>query len=201
MRKYSILALVTISLLLSAMAPLRASSIFINGSDTPDYLATANYTPFTDTVNGITASFTGSTDPLSFQITPTSGYVTWGPEMLLTNNLGSTLTIDFGQDLDTISMDFGTYTNDPLELTLYLGGNQVGSPVQETGTQILTDGLYEGNIGLSGQAFDSVVVSDASSGLPVFGVGNITVADAPEPCFFWVFPAFGAGLGLWKRRG
>jgi hypothetical protein len=200
MRKYSIPALASFCWLLALAAPSHASSIFINGSDEPYNPSSPIYTPFTDTVNGITASFTGSTDPLAFQIAPTAGYVTWGPEMILTNNVGSTLTIDFSQNLDTISMDFGTYTSDALTLTLYSGANVVGRPIDVSGTQLVSNGFYEGIIGLSGQSFNAVVLSDASSAIPIFGVGNITVANAPEPGYFWMFPALGFGLAIWKRR-
>ncbi len=198
MRKCSITTLTKVSLLAVALAaiPLDASTIFINGTDEP----LATYTPFSDTINGITATFSSSSDPLAFQTNPTTNYVSWGPEMLSTNLFGSTLTITFSQSFDSISMEFGTYTADPLELLAYSGGTQVGSPVDMTGTQIVTDGFYENTIALSGVSFDSVVLSDGSSGLPIFGVGNITVAEAPEPGYFWVFPAVGICLAMWKRR-
>ncbi|HTX39977.1 MAG TPA: hypothetical protein VME43_33390 [Bryobacteraceae bacterium] len=179
-----------------AAIPLDASTIFINGTDEP----LATYTPFSDTIDGITATFSSGSDPLAFETNPTTNYVDWGSEMLSTNTFGATLTITFSQSFDWISIDFGTYTADPLELVAYLGRTQAGSPVDITGTQVVTDGFYQSTIGLSGVSFDTIVLSDPSSGLPIFGVGNITVAEAPEPGYFWIFPAVGICLAMWKRR-
>ncbi len=127
--------------------------------------------------------------------------------MLITVDFPSTVTIGFSGGsptlLDSISMDFGTLPGDTIELVAYLGGiggTEVGS-TSATGTVVV--GLAEGtNFSFSGGTFDTVQLSD-SDGL--IAVGNITVtADAPpapEPSYFWMFPAIGLGLAIRKRRG
>lgn len=193
-----------------AAIPLHAGSIFING-DPPGDVGTGQGTPFSDTNNGITATFSSNDDAMfssGFATASTTGDVSWGPEMLIAEDVGATLTIGFSQTLDSISMDFGTLTADPLDLVAYLGGTggtQVFS-TNATGTVVVPGGLAEGiNFGLSGVNFDTVVLSNSSSAFPVIAAGNITVtADAPpvpEPSYFWMFPAIGLGLAIRKRRG
>ena len=203
MRKSSI---ATLAGLLSAVVfgntPLHASSLFIDG-DVP----LGTLTPLADTSNGITALFSSPSDPGAFVTTPS--FLSWGPEMLSSEGVNLTLTIQFFSDpaettpasLDWIQMDFGSNAAIPMQLVALLGGpggTQVGSSTA-TGTTVTV--APEGVISFGGPSFDTVQLSmltAPNNPIAVFGVGNIS--DVPEPGYFWVFPAIGMGLAAWKRR-
>jgi hypothetical protein len=182
--------------LAAAVIPLHAGAIFVNGE------VTASGTPFSETINGITANFSCTGDPSNCIPLSTTGTVSWGPEMLLSVTAPATLTIQFSQTLDWITLDFGTFQPDTFQLTLLSGGpsgSQVGQTTQ-SGTQIVSNGFYEGSIGSSGVSFDTVELTDPNGGSAVFGVGNISVADAPEPGSLWMISGLGLSLVWWKRR-
>jgi hypothetical protein len=161
------------------MIPAQASTVFINGEVT-----SATSTPFTDTVNGITASFSGSSDPGAFDTSSTTGTVSWGPEMVVTNSTDSVLTILFSQVLSSVTLDFGTEnftsTPDALNLAASLGGSSAGTSNATGGSDPVA--FFEGSLTFNSGNFDKIVLSSDS---PIFAVGNITVAAdssaVPEP--------------------
>jgi hypothetical protein len=156
---------------------LRAATIFNFDNDSP-----GTSTQFTDTVDGLSATFSSSGDPGGFTILPATifqtltGNVLGDPGPAFLQNLS--LTISFSAPLSAIHLlfatgDFGPAS--PLILTAYHGASQVGS-VSQTGT--LLSFFPEGEIAFGGTTFDSVVLSSTAS---TFAIDNVQVAQAPEP--------------------
>jgi len=183
----------------------------ING-DPPGDIPLNQGTPFTDSnpaFGGLTAAFSCSSDAQSggcMTIDPT-GLVSWGPEMLLVTNFPSTLTIQFNQIVTAISMDFGAFTADPLVLTAFTGGptgTQVGSN-SVAGSQVASNQLFEGTISFNSVNFDTIVLDDSQSSVPIFGIGNINVTTAasasvvPEPASLGMLAAAGLAFAMRKR--
>lgn len=203
MRKRSIATLVGLfTAVAGGIIPLHASSMFIDG-DVP--LGTP--TPFSDSSNGLTALFSSSADPGGFATS--ASFLSWGPEMLSSQGINLTLTVQFYSDaflttpatVDWIQMDFGANAAIPLQLVALLGGpggTQVGSSTA-TGTTITV--APEGVISFGGPSFDTVeltMLTDPNNPFGIFGVGNIS--DVPEPDYVWAFPVIGLGLAAWKRQ-
>ena len=192
-RKSSITFLSRLLLSLAAVCaiPLHAST-FITGD-----VSLGTNTTFSDTNGGITATFSSPADPGGFVTSSTSGYFSWGPEMVFDPGSSGAanipMTIGFSSTLSFISMDFGTDGSGPFDLSAYLGGSLVGS-VTVTGTAIV--GFPEGIISFSGANFNSVVLTSPST--PYFAIGNITTT--PEPGYAVIFPVLGFGLVMLKRR-
>ena len=152
-------------------------------------------TTFTDTANGLSATFSSSADPGGFIIYGDNGMF----ETLTGNVLGDAgpsganginLSIAFNQNLSALLLDFATAdfgTASPLTITAYENSTQVGSA---TATGMILPGFTfpEGEIALSGVLFNNVVVSSTA---PDFAVDNINVATAPEPAVVGLF-----GLGF-----
>jgi len=161
---------------LLAIPAARAATIFNFDND-----AVGTSTGFTDTVNGISATFSSSGDPGGFAVEQTifqtlTGNVLGDPGPAL--QLGLTLNITFSSALSAIDLlfatgDFGTPS--PLTLDAYNGTTLVGS-VSQTGTVLSL--FPEGEIAFSGAAFNSVVLSSTA---PTFAIDNVQVAQAPEP--------------------
>ena len=104
----------TFVFLLLAAAALQADSLsFINGD-----VSLGTSTTFTDTNNGVTATFSSAADPGGFVTASTSGFFSWGPEMLYdpgpANVADIALDIVFSTRLSDISMNFGTVNSGPL---------------------------------------------------------------------------------------
>lgn len=142
-------------------------------------------TTFTDTVNGLSATFSSSADP--------GGFIVYGANSMfetLTGNVlgdpgpaganGINLDIAFSRNLSALALDFATAdfgTPSPLTITAYENSKEVGSA---TSTGMVLSGFTfpEGEIALSGAIFNNIVVSSTA---PDFAVDNINVAPAPEP--------------------
>lgn len=158
-----------------------------------DNLGTA--TTFTDTVNGLSATFSSSADPGGFVVYPTmfqtlTGNVLGDPGPAFADNLA--LDVSFSQDLSAIELDFATsdfVTPSLFTLNVYENSDLVGS-VSSTGQFLPGFTFPEGEIAFDGAAFNNVVISSAATD---FAVDNINVATAPEP---GTLAAFGIGLVL-----
>jgi hypothetical protein len=171
-------------------AAANASTIFNFDGDTP-----GTSTNFTDTVNGLSATFSSSADP--------GGFTIYGSmfETLTGNVLGDpgpagldglALSISFSQDLSAITLDFATsdfITASPFTITAFEGSTQVGTATS-TGQFLQGFTFPEGEITFAGGPFNTVVLSSTAMD---FAVDNITVVAAPEP---GTLALLGAGLLL-----
>jgi hypothetical protein len=141
-------------------------------------------TPFTDTVNGLSATFSSPGNPGVFEVQQ-SFFETLTGNVLITADTVP-LTINFSSNLSAITLVFATSdftTPSPLTLTAYEGNTAVGSDVQVG--QFLPGFIFpEGEIAFDGTTFNSVVLSTPSPG---FAIDNVEVATAtPEPRFEWM---------------
>jgi hypothetical protein len=146
-------------------------------------------TTFTDTVNGLSATFSSSADPGGFVIYASmfetlTGNVLGDPGPAFQDNLA--LNIDFSQDLSAIDLDFATAdfsTPSPFTLTAYENSVLVGSATS-TGQFLPGFTFPEGEIAFSGDIFDQVVLSSTSSDFAVDNIDvapNVAIASTPEP--------------------
>ena len=183
----------TLKLVLAACAlaaAANASTVFTFDNDS---LGTS--TNFTDTVDGVSATFS------SPRIT--GGFVVYSSmfETLTGNVLGDpgpaewvglSLDIAFSHELSAVTFDFATSdfsTPSPLTLTAYQNSQLVGS-AQATG-QFLDGFVFpEGEIAFEGSPFNNIVISSTATD---FAVDNIAVAAAPEP---GLFPLLALGFAL-----
>jgi hypothetical protein len=167
-------------LLLLAAFALTAHAATILNFDT-DAIGTT--TQFTDTVNGLSATFSSPADPGGFEIEPSifqalTGNVLGDPGTAFANNIP--LTITFNQDLSALGAVFATAdfgAPSPFTLTAFLGSTQVGT-VSATGIVPIGFSFPEGEIAFEGSPFNSVVFSSPA---PDFAIDDVAVATAPEP--------------------
>ncbi len=163
----------------TACAAASASTVFNFDGDN---LGTA--TTFTDTVNGVSATFSSSADPGGFVIYPSiyetlTGNVLGDPGPANANNLS--LSIAFNGNLNAVTFDFATSdfgTASPLTLQAFEGNTLVGSATQ-TGQFLPGFSFPEGEIAFDGTNFNKLVVSSTATD---FAIDNVAViASAPEP--------------------
>lgn len=150
-------------------------------------------TRFTDTVNGLSATFSSPADPGGFVIQPTifqalNGNVLGDPGPAGANDIP--LDIGFSSPLAAISLVFATADfgpPSPLTLTAFNGNTQVG---MAPATGIVPAGFIfpEGEIAFEGAPFDRVELSTAA---PDFAIDQVAAVATPEPSALWI-----AGLGL-----
>jgi hypothetical protein len=173
----------TLRLFLAAVAlsaAANASTIFNFDGD-----ALGASTTFTDTVNGLSATFSSSADPGGFVVYQSffetlTGNVLGDPGPAGQDNLA--LTISFSQNLSAVVLDFATsdfITPSPLTLTADENSTSVGSNTQPG--QFLSGFTFpEGEIAFDGAIFNQIVISSTATD---FAVDNIKVipANAPEP--------------------
>ena len=165
-------------LLLSAAA--NASTIFNFDTDT---LGTS--TTFTDTVDGLSATFSSSADPGGFVVYPSmfetlTGNVLGDPGPAFVNDLN--LDVSFSQNLSAITLDFATadfITPSPFTITAYENSTLVGS--NTSSGQFLSGFTFpEGEISFAG-TFNNIVISSTSDDFAVDNINVIPMAAAPEP--------------------
>jgi hypothetical protein len=141
-------------------------------------------TPFTNTVSGLSATFSSSGDPGGFAVMATffqalTGNVLINPGPAGLDNL--VLTIVFSIPQTNISMDFATNSpaGVPFNLDAFNGASAVGSA---SATGAIPSGFLfpEGVISFSGPAFNRVVLSSPALD---FAVDNVSVSTTaiPEP--------------------
>ncbi|HEY3936618.1 MAG TPA: PEP-CTERM sorting domain-containing protein [Bryobacteraceae bacterium] len=177
-----------------------AASIFTFDSDNP-----GTATTFTDTINGLSATFSSSADPGGFVLYETNffetltGNVLGDPGPVGMDNLA--LDISFNQKLSAFTLDFATSdfsAPSPFTVTAYENSTLVGSNTL-TGQFLPGFPFPEGEISFSGGPFNNVVISSTATD---FAIDNLTavVAAAPEP---GTLALMGAGLtiaGLSRSR-
>jgi len=165
-----------------------ASTVFNFNTD-----SVGTSTGFTDTVNGLSATFSSTADPGGFVVYQSmfetlTGNVLGDPGPAGLDNLS--LAINFSSNLSGVTLDFATsdfITPSPLTLTAYENSTLVGSS-SLTGNFLTGYTFPEGEISLVGGSFNKLVISSAATD---FAVDNITVVATPEPS---VAALLGAGL-------
>ena len=164
--------------------------------------ATGKATAFTDTVGGISATFTSPADPGGFAIFATffqslTGNVLLDPGPAGLNNLG--LAIQFSTPLTLISLNFATNSAAGvlLNLSAFNGASLVGS---SSASGIIPAGFTfpEGILSFAGGPFDRVTLSSTALD---FAIDNVTVTSAvPEPApLFPVLATLGALIIAYSR--
>jgi hypothetical protein len=199
-KDYSLILPAALLITMMAAPVIHASSIFTFDNDT-----VGTPTQFTDTNNGISATFSSSGDPGGFAVEPASlfailtGNALGDPGPAFLQNL--TLTINFSTDLSAIDLlfatgDFGPAS--PFTLTAYEDNELIGS---STATGMVLNIFPEGEIAFSGPAFNTVVLSSRA---PTFAIDNVEVAATPEPGLAGMYLIAGlmlAGVSTIRRRG
>lgn len=174
-----------------------ASTIFNFDSDTP-----GTSTTFTDTVNGLSATFSSSADPGGFVVYPSifdtlTGNVLGDPGPVGADNLE--LDIAFSGNLDAVALDFATsdfITPSPLTITAYENSQQVGFS-QSVGSFISGFDFPEGEIAFEGATFNRIVVSSSAVD---FAIDNLAVAATPEPAVLPLLALGLVGIAIGSRR-
>ncbi len=151
-------------------------------------------TNFTDTVNGLSATFSSTSDPGGFVVYASmfetlTGNVLGDPGPAGADNLN--LSVNFSGNLSAVTLDFATAdfgTPSPLTLTAYENSKLVGS-ASSTGQFLSGFTFPEGEVAFAGGNFNQLVISSPATD---FAVDNINVVTAtPEPA---AVALFGAGL-------
>jgi hypothetical protein len=148
-------------------------------------------TSFTDTVSGVSATFSSPGNPGVYSVQP-SFFATLTGNVLASPNSAS-LNISFSTNLSAITLLFATgdfTTPSPVTLSAYEGNTLVGS--NTLAGMFLAGFIFpEGKIAFSGANFNSVVLSSPAVGL---AIDNVVVAPGtatPEPGSEWLL-----GFGL-----
>jgi hypothetical protein len=160
-------------------AAVNASTVFNFENDSP-----GTATNFTDTVNGLSATFSSAADPGGFVVycsiyETLTGNVLGDPGPAGLNNLG--LSINFNGNLSAVTLDFATSdfsVPSALTLTAYENSKLVGS-ASASGNFLQGFTFPEGEIAFDGGTFNQLVISSTATD---FAVDNIAViSSAPEP--------------------
>ena len=201
-----LLSIVPLALLITATTPANADAIF-----NFENIAAGTVAPFTDTVNGLTASVSG---PISVCNVTSLNFATLSGNAAVQGfctpgQLGA-VTINFSSNLSSISLDFATAgrPSAPFTLTAFEGSTPAGPLI--TVNSAVPPGNFpngEGVISFSG-TFNSIVLNTVgatpgSQGGP-FAVDNINAVTAtsgvPEPASISMFAAGIAVLLVLARR-
>lgn len=159
-------------------------------------------TTFTDTSQGLSATFSSPNDPFIFAVQPTffqtlSGNIL-GPGLPGANYVP--LDITFSRPVTSLSLDFGL--NGPAGATFSLsafsgglGGTPIGS-AQAAGAVPASGFFPEGAISFqSASPFDTVALTSTAQNL---AIDNLQIPAAPEPSSL---TAFALGLGMLGLTG
>jgi len=183
----SMLRIAAVALLLVAAAG--ASPILF----TFDTDVVGKNTQFTDTVGGLSATFSGAAaDPGAFGIASLSNFQTLTGNVLIENAFNAILTISFDSPLSGISLLFATLDVVPIQLSAFLDGTPVGTPQSVSGTVPNGFMFPEGTISFVGGIFNQIQLAAN----PQFVIDNVSATLAtgvPEPASI---PLIGLGLAV-----
>ena len=193
--------LIAAALLFAGQAALRADALFNFDSDSGE-------TTFSDTSNGVTATFSSSADPGGFAVGPSffsapmTGNVLLDPGSAGLSNLA--LDILFSQDSTSISLDFainGT-PSDVFTLSAFEGATLVGS-VNASG--VVLSSFPQGSISFNGGTFNNVVLTATGFDFAIDNVDLASTSGVPEPASVYLLAAallalFGAAKLPRSRR-
>lgn len=179
---------------LSAAA--NATTVFNFDGDTLD-----SSTTFTDTVNGLSATFSSTADPGGFVVYQSffetlTGNVLGDPGPAGQDNLA--LSVNFSQNLSAVVLDFATsdfVTPSPLTLTAYENSTLVGS---NTLPGMFLPGFTfpEGEIAFDGAIFNQIVVSSTATDFAVDNINVLPATATPEPASCALLGAGLLALGI-----
>jgi|SRR5579863_358166 len=174
-----------------------ADAVFNFNSDT-----VGEATNFTNTVNGISATFSSPLQGGFFVATnflrpPMSGNILLDSGVAPDNNIP--LFINFSTEISSIILDFGLETTKPgalFDMIAFNNGTEVGSAFATGGGP----SFRQGTIGLGLPMFNEVELFTNSA--PAFAIDNVRVAGVtPEPASMALFGLGGLGLmGISKLR-
>ena len=158
-------------------------------------VAAGTAVPFSYTVSGLTASFTGGS---GFRVNATSPSTPGFSGRTLADNAGGYtggLSVAFDSPLSAFSTAFGTSAPTTLTLTAFLGNVQVGTA---TAPSTMSAGFSSpgGTVGFSGTLFDRVAFSTPQLQMS-FDNLNVTPAPTPEPS---ALAALGLGAFAFVNR-
>lgn len=166
------------------------------------------FTPGTDTVAGLLATFTSNPDAAGFQLTPTTAgfFQNMSGNILSGAAAADTLTIVFNALQSSIALNFATQSFNPnvasLTLNAFNGSNFVGT-ISNPDAYIAGFFFPEGALTFNGGTFDKVVLSSTDP----FSIDNIALTGAaapdpvvPEPATLWFAGTAFAMLSLRLRR-
>lgn len=173
-------------LLFAGQAALLADAIFNFDSD-----LVGKPTTFSDTSNGVTATFSSPADPGGFGVSPTFFSPPMNGNVLLdpgsSGATGIALDILFSQNSNSISLDFATDGTGTFFLDAFKGTTLVGS-VSASG--VVLSSFPQGSISFNGATFDNVVLTSPDT--PFFAIDNVDVASVsgvPEPASVYLLGA------------
>ena len=166
-------------LIAAALAPAAAHATLFNGTALFDFENIAPNTPlpFSDTVNGLTATFTGNASvcPVGGLFATLTGNAVV-QEFCAAGDQTGPLGISFSEDLSSVSFDFATAgAASTLTVQAFESGNLVSTSIFDT---TVPAGYFSGE-GLASVAgvFDSLTLTSAS----LLAVDNINTPAVSEP--------------------
>ena len=179
-------AILWVVLLSGCSGAANAASIFDFDGD-PIGLGTG----FSDTSNGISATFTSPGDPGGFGVQQSlfsglTGNVLIDPGPAGLDRLP--LTIRFSSPVDRLDLDFAVNATNlvPLTLTAFFDSANVGTVAASGAFPSPDSQAREGHISFAEAPFNSITLSSDASDFAVDNIAVAATSSAPEPASLWL---------------